>query len=369
MKVYAAAFSRQGRDLVNRIGAIPLSVCYGTVPLLCGGKWVEGGISLQIREQEPLEQWAAEAFAEGAPLIFVGAVGIAVRAVASAAASKRTDSPVLVVDEQGRFVIPLLSGHLGGANELAMELARGLGAQPVITTATDVNKVFAADVFARKNNLTVLDTAGIAKVSARVLQGKKVRIAVEGMEEQELAKLQLPPNVIPSSWSACIRGGTARPDLVVCSVENQNLLETDLVLTERNYILGIGCKKGKSADEMFSALMQAQRNGILKLEQIAAIASIDAKEEEPGLLELAQRLRRPFCVFGAEELMALPGRFTASGFVEQTVGVDNVCERAAVAAAGGGIIVVPKRAGSGMTFALAELSEKSKKERRLRFDG
>ena len=368
MKIYAAAFSDRGRSLVNRIGEIPLSVCYGTVPLLCGGKWAKDETNLRVRQQEPLEQWTAEAFTEGAPIVFVGSVGIAVRAVAKVAASKRTDSPVLVVDELGRYVIPLLSGHLGGANELALQLAHGLGARPVITTATDVNHVFAVDVFARRNNLTIGDTAGIARVSARLLRGESVALAVEGMEGSQLAGLGLPEKVKPLSWSACAgKGEDLRPDIVVCSVENQKRLKADLFLTGRDYVLGIGCKKGKTAEEMLTVLRQAEGEGRFRLEEIAAIASIDVKQEEPGLLELAQRLRRPFCVFRAEELMALPGNFTSSGFVEKTVGVDNVCERAAVAAAAG-TLEVPKTAGNGMTFALARLGEESRKRRRLIFD-
>ncbi len=368
MKIYAAAFSDRGRNLINQIGTIPLSVDYGTVPLLCGGTWVKSETTLRIRKQETLEQWTAEAFTAGAPLIFVGAAGIAVRAVAAQAASKRTDSPVLVVDEQGRFVIPLLSGHLGGANELAMQLAGGLGAMPVITTATDVNGVFAADVFARKNNLTVTDTAGIAKVSARLLRGEKTGVAVEGMERQVLIDCGLPENLMPLSFdTGSGEDDPLTPGIAVCSPENSGKTKADLILTTRDYVLGIGCKKGKSPEGMLEVLRQAQDKGTLRLEEVAAIASIDVKSKEPGLLELAQRLRRPFCVFQAKELMALPGSYTASGFVEQTVGVDNVCERAAAAAAGGGTILVPKTAGDGMTFALARLSEECKKKRRLKF--
>ena len=118
---------------------------------------------------------------------------------------------------------------------------------------------------------------------------------------------------------------------------------------------------------MLEVLKAAENNGVLHMEQIAAVASIDIKKEEPGLLDLAQRIRRPFYVFRPEELRSLPGDYTSSSFVARTVGVDNVCERAAVAAAGGGQLVVPKTAGDGMTYAVAELSRESRKERRLVF--
>lgn len=368
MRVYAAAFSEQGRNLIRKISKIPLAIQYGGIKLIYGGTWVEDKTNFCVRKDEPLAQWAARAFDEGAPLIFVGAMGIAVRAIARVVFSKKTDSPVLVVDEQGKFVIPLLSGHLGGANELAFELAKALGAQPVITTATDVNGLFAVDVFARKNNLSIVDTSGIAKVSAKLLRGEEVYMTVEGIRPEEFPGLGMPPEIIPLPWLPnSWKWEDMHPDIAVCSVESAKELRAELVLTERDYVLGVGCRRGKSADEMLAVLRKAEENKILRLEEIAAVSSIDRKKEEPGLLDLAQRLKRPFCVFSPEELMNLPGNYTASPFVKQTVGVDNVCERAAVAAAGGGTVVVPKTAGDGMTFAVARLSADSRKERRLVF--
>lgn len=368
MKIYAAAFSEQGRDLIRKIRDIPLSIQYGGIKLIYGGARVDEQTTLSIRQGEPLEQWTAKAFAEGAPIIFSGAMGIAVRALAGVIDSKKTDSPVLVVDEQGEFVIPLLSGHLGGANELAVQLADALGARPVITTATDVNGLFAVDVFARRNNLSIADTSGIGKVSAKLLRGEPVYMAVEDTKPEELPAQGMPAEIIPLPWRTQENEWiNEQPDIVVCSAGDTDRYPDALVLTWRDYVLGLGCRKGKTADEMLTVLKNAQENNVLNLEQIAAVASIDRKKEEPGLLELVQRIRRPFYVFSSEELRALPGDYTPSSFVAQTVGVDNVCERAAVAAAGGGQIVVPKTAGDGMTYAVAKLSRESRKERRFVF--
>lgn len=353
MKVHAAAFSEQGRNLIEKIEHIPLSVEYGRVPLLRGGSWVENKNHLRVRQKEPLAQWTAEAFATGFPIIFVGAAGIAVRAVAPLAASKKTDSPVLVVDELGKYVIPILSGHLGGANELAKELAAGLGGRAVITTATDVHGIFAADVFARRNNLIIEDPAQIADASGKLLRGERISLAVEGFAAEDLGRMGAPREVLPVSWA--------------CAGLDEGAVKPDLTLKTRNFILGIGCRKGKTAEEMEETLRKAEREQLLKLESIAAIASIDRKKEEQGLLELAQRLRRPFCVFSGEKLMRMPGVYTGSSFVEQTMGVDNVCERAAAAAAGGGAVVLKKHAEDGMTFAVAELSIESRRKRRLEF--
>lgn len=383
MKLYAVAFSDRGRQLIKKIENIPLAVDYGNIPLLCGGKIVQAPLRVCQRNQEnpgtkQLTQRAVEmkqliqeglgahqAFAEGAPLVFVGAAGIAVRALAALPKNKGTDSPVLVVDEQANFVIPLLSGHLGGANELAIQLAKGLGATPVITTATDVNGLFSVDVFARKNNLSIPDTGGIVKISSRLLHGEKVQMAIENLEQEQLQQLGAPMEVVLVPWS---KRQEAEPEIVISSNE-ADFTEAVLGLKFRDYVLGVGCKKGKSVEELADWLEKTEHDGILKREHIAAIASIDVKRGEPGLLELAQRLRRPFYVFSGEELMAVPGDYTVSAFVEQTVGVDTVCERAAVAAAGGGPLVVKKMAYNGMTFAVAKMSVECRKKRSVRFDG
>ena len=128
---------------------------------------------------EPIARWAEEQMQSKNVLIFIGACGIAVRAIASSVKDKLTDSPVLVLDEKGRFVIPLLSGHVGGANALALRIAERIGAIPVITTATDINEKFAVDVFAQKNRFAIMNRDGIAKISAKVLAGETITISID----------------------------------------------------------------------------------------------------------------------------------------------------------------------------------------------
>ena len=124
-----------------------------------------------------LANWTAAQFAQSDALVFVGAVGIAVRAIAPHCRSKATDPAVVVLDECGRFAIPLLSGHLGGANDLARRLAKAYGAVPVITTATDANGVFAVDEWAKHQHCLVVEPARIRKVSSALLAGRTVRFA------------------------------------------------------------------------------------------------------------------------------------------------------------------------------------------------
>ena len=123
--------------------------------------------------------WAKERMQEQNALLFIGACGIAVRAVAPHLTDKLHDAPVLVMDEKGKYVIPILSGHMGGANDLANHIAKKTGAVPVITTATDLNKKFAVDLFAKRNSLYIANKDGIVKVSSKVLAGKEITICIE----------------------------------------------------------------------------------------------------------------------------------------------------------------------------------------------
>lgn len=127
--------------------------------------------------------WAKERMQEQNALLFIGACGIAVRAVAPFLTDKLHDVPVLVMDEKGKYVIPILSGHMGGANDLANHIAEKTGAEAVITTATDLNKKFAVDLFAKRNRLYIANKDGIVKVSSKVLAGKEITMSIEAGHE------------------------------------------------------------------------------------------------------------------------------------------------------------------------------------------
>ena len=154
------AFTEKGMALAHRLArALPGSVSR------CGA----GGVRLA--------EWTSTQFAQADALIFVGAVGIAVRAIAPHCKSKASDPAVVVLDECGRFAVPILSGHLGGANDLARALAAVCGAVPVITTATDANGLFAVDEWAKHQHCLVAEPARIKKVSSALLAGRTVRFA------------------------------------------------------------------------------------------------------------------------------------------------------------------------------------------------
>lgn len=304
----------------------------------------DGGRVHPLREKAG--EWAGRQMTEGNGLLFIGACGIAVRAVAPHLTDKLHDVPVLVMDDGGRYVIPILSGHVGGANELAKALAGKLGAIPVITTATDGNGKFAVDLFAGQNALNIKNKPGIAKVSAKVLDRKTVTFAIEPghLPEGEalpegVAQVPYPPK---------------EPVDVVIAREPERF-SAALFLSPREYVIGMGCRKGKGPKEIADFIHITLQEAGISPGQIYALASIDQKREEPGLLAWSRKHRIPFLTYTAEELGQVPGAFAKSAFVKATVGVDNVCERAALLACGaGGELILHKRAGDGMTIAVAK---------------
>ena len=133
-----------------------------------------GSVARCGQDGTSLAEWTGVQFVQSDALIFVGAAGIAVRAIAPHCKSKTTDPAVVVVDECGRFAVPILSGHLGGANDLARTIAAVCGAVPVITTATDAHGIFAADEWAKHQNCIVLEPERIKLVSGKLLAGQPV---------------------------------------------------------------------------------------------------------------------------------------------------------------------------------------------------
>lgn len=270
--------------------------------------------------------------------VFVGAVGIAVRAIAPFVRNKLRDPAVLAVDERGSFVIPLLGGHVGGANELARRLAEALSAVPVITTATDINDVFSVDTFARQQHLAIVEKDEIKHLSGALLEGKPI--------------------------------GALTPEcgFVIAGKPVGQPFSHTLHLVPQDLVLGVGCRKGMSGEALYRFVTDVFDTQGWSLYRIRAVASIDVKREETGLIELAERLGVPFLVYSADQLAAQQGDFHSSGFVRRTVGVDNVCERSALCAAvcegwlspGSrfeNFCLLSKQAGDGMTLAVLALMD------------
>ena len=280
-----------------------------------------------------LADWTARMWGEKDALIFVGACGIAVRAIAPHVKDKFTDPAVVSVDEAGRFVIPLLSGHVGGANELALKVATLTGGQAAISTATDVNGLFAVDVWARERDMVLTDRTLAKEISASLLEGKNVGFASD----------------FSHPCPAGLTQGPAEIGVWVTWKTGSGPFARTLRLVPKGLILGIGCKRGTTQTAIEAAVSAALTG--YEPAAVERVATIDLKKDEPGLLAFCAARNLPLSVWPASELAAVEGTFTPSAFVKGVTGVDNVCERAAVRA--GGTILAPKQAKNGVTVAVA----------------
>ena len=317
MKLAVISFTdrggRLGEDLVRRLEA--------------GGHVC--GFCRMRRGGESLRDWTGRMFQEMDGLIFIGAAGIAVRAIAPFVRDKMTDPAVVVMDEAGRFAVPLLSGHMGGANDLAREAAR--------------------------------------RVSADLLAGKPV-----GLQSDFPLDGALPAGLVPgpgpegtvwvsrrNQWpEEALRETADGGPGDAAAGESVRILGARYVLQliPRTVHAGIGCRKGTPARQIEGALRQAMAAADCRMEALASLASADRKKEEPGLVETAARLGVPFHTYSPEELRKAEGIFPSSDFVKAAIGVDNVCQRAAVLELGraGGRVVLEKQVFDGVTVSLTE---------------
>ena len=318
-------------------------------------KYISGAIP------ESHKEWTENRFKDSNALIFVCACGIAVRSIAPFLKSKKEDPAVLVVDECGKVVISLLSGHLGGGNELAQIAAQILDGLPVITTATDLRNRFAVDLFARKNHCMIQPAWAAKDVSAALIAGEPVGFYSEFEVIGELPEGLVLVNMDEDGNFHPADHGRSMPAIGIAVTIHSHCAPFRVscrVIPEAVW-LGVGCKKGKEADALLTFLDLFMTESRIDPRAMAGIASIDLKKDEPGLLNVVEQYQTKFKTFSVEELRDVPGEFSSSAFVEETAGVDNVCERSAVLASGGKLIA-PKNAEYGMTAAAAVEDKKLK---------
>lgn len=257
-------------------------------------------------------------------IVYIGATGIAVRLISKYLEHKSGDPAVVVIDDSGRFCISLLSGHVGGANELAELLAEKINAIPVITTASDVSGSFSPDVFAKNYNLGMNDWDGAKEIAAAALKGEAFNIFVSDrvVNREDISK------------------------------------ERVLHLYPQNLILGIGCKKKTDCNTIENVVNECLRKGGYCLESVRCVCSIDIKKDEQGLIDFSNLISRPFVTFTAEEIIdstkELNIAFSKSDFVKEVTGVDCVCEQS-IFAAGAKRLLVNKYAKDGVTVAVGTI--------------
>lgn len=270
---------------------------------------IGGQIFCMGRDFSNLKNFVTEIFNKFDAIIFICASGIAVRMIAPHIVSKLSDPAIIVIDERGKNVISLLSGHIGGANNLATEIAEKISANPVITTATDVEQKISADTFANNFGLIPESKEMIKKINSAILRGEEIFITAGDYKMKLLAK---------------------------------------------NLIAGIGCRRGISSEKIFTALEKSCAEINQPVERIKILASVDIKSDEVGLLECAKKISCEVKFFGVNELQKKISEYKLieSDFVRKKIGAGNVCEAAALCCVEHGKFALTKKIFDGVTVAL-----------------
>lgn len=287
-----------------------------------------------------------EAWHKSSGLIFIMASGIVVRTIATLIKDKKTDPAVIVLDEEGRFAISLLSGHIGGANEMAREIARFLGGDAVITTASDINNLTPIDLWAKEKALIIENWGAVPKVSTKFLNSKKLKIYSE-------LDIPMPDGFIKVD-------APDRADVVITNKIGKTQNPNQLYLRPRNLVIGIGCNSLTPAEEIEEAVRSVLKQNNLSFLSIHSIATIDIKGNEKGLKEFVERYGFKIKTYTPDELNAVvhlqPSAFNLSDAAFNATGAYAVSEPAALLASGASNLLVPKQKFGNVTVAVAEVS-------------
>ena len=296
-------------------------------------------------------------------LIFIMATGIVVRTIAPLITDKKIDPAVVVLDEKGKFVISLLSGHLGGANDKAREIAHFLKAEAVITTASDVNNKTSLDLWAKENNLVIEDWDLLPQNSTRLLNNGAVRVYQEAeiklpddflkVGDPGFADVIITNKIIPPH-PPLLKGGGG--DYCDCHVKGQ------LYLRPKNLVIGIGCNSGTSEDEIENAVKNTLEENNLSFLSIHSIATIDKKGNETGLISFARKYNLEIDTFTPDELNSVNGIKKSEAAFKAT-GAIGVAEPAALLSSGADNLLVPKQKMGNITVAVAEQKTEDRRQK------
>ena len=282
-------------------------------------------------------------------LIFVMATGIVVRQIASLIEGKDRDPAVLVLDEEGKFVIPLLSGHLGGANTWANHLASQIGAQAVITTATDVRGLVAPDEYARRYGWKVEPLDHLPTVNRLLLEQGYLKVWTSYPFKPEEAWVN------DEHYQFLSDQEKEKANVIISPFPGLSIKDDLIYLIPPLLSVGVGCRRGISTETVLEGIRSAVDQIGASLKAVSGIYSIDLKYDEVGLIEAAKYLRVPFRTFPAVELQTVieKEQLSRSNFVKEKIGVDGVCEAASLLGTQRGRLILPKFKGQGVTVAIS----------------
>ncbi len=298
----------------------------------------------RYKENFKLNEVTEKAFKKSDKIIFISSTGIAVRAVASFIKAKDKDPGVVVIDLSSKYAISLLSGHLGGGNDLTLKVSWILGCQPIITTATDTMNIKAPDIIAKEHNLIIDDLNKAKHIAALLVDGKEVGIKDE-YNIVEITKGYKKLNELEENSIWITNKKYHKEDKLDSS--------TILKLIKSDIVLGVGCRRDTPYEKIKTFIEVTLEKCNYDLRAVNKIVSIDVKKNENGIIELAESLKCPFETFTREQIKQVEDKYEKSEFVFKTLGVYSVCEPCVDLA--GAQVIVSKIKHEGMTLAIGVL--------------
>ena len=359
MKIAVYALSRRGIELAEKLQKLEWPGV--ELQIFAHEKWFVPDLDANWH-QLSFGESLTENFRKFDAHICVMALGIVVRHLAPLLAHKTVDPAIVVMDELGQFAISVVAGHLGGANHLAEELAQKLGAQAVITTASDGLGRLTPDSYSQMRGWQLEHPAGLTPVNSAIVNDQDCYLYIE----RDLTKADLP-------WGRPYQLNYAGKTLdfrMVFPLEKWPGFEPAILLTSRllssersqsvlirprNLVVGVGCKRGTSAEEILAAIRRVFQDFGLSLFSLLYLGSIDLKADEGGLLQAAQELQTEIKFVDRATIASRDLVYTHSDFVKKTVGVGGVCEPVAMILAKQKELIVPRQAQGGITIAVAQM--------------
>lgn len=270
-------------------------------------------------------------------IIFISATGIAVRKIAPLIKDKYTDPAVLVIDDKAKHVISLLSGHMGGANELAIDIAKAINAEPVITTASDNRGLEALDIYLRDNDFAYNSRGALTIIMGAIVNNKKIYLKSDGFAFKY-------DNFTNNKSEA---------DYAIIQDDGYmiNDEENTLYIIKKKYNMGIGLRRGTDFAVLEKAFHELLREMNINPKAINSFGSIDIKKDEEALLELCKKYDRELIFYTADELNEVDVS-EKSDFVKKITGAYSVSEAAAKLL--GGKIILSKKIIDSITFSITE---------------
>jgi len=299
----------------------------------------------------------AELFKTSDALVCIFSLGAVIRLVSPYLKDKKTDPAVLVIDDKAKFVISVLSGHIGGANQLTQDIAEKLGGIPVITTAADVNKTIAVDLLGKEFGWEIEDDSTVTKVSAFMVNEEEIGVFQDAGIKNWWNK-KLPINVIIYSSIEELEKSQAKGFFLITDkeVDNQEILKNSVVYRPPTLVVGVGLHGDTTKETIREGLNHCLEKYKLSAKSIAKLVSIKKQQDVQGLIDLGNEMNVPIEYFEKEELaqIEIPN---PSEMVQAFEGTPSVSEAAAIKSSGGELVVEKQKFPPNLTIAIARIQD------------